>query len=301
MKSTREKVSYCLGLETGRNLQRQFNDMDMELLRKGFEDAIGNNNPKLAQEEIQSIMQALSQQVEAQQRQFYAKISEQNRQEGIKILYEDRYLVVLDKPDELLSVATLTQDERTVHTILKKRLGKPVFAVHRLDRDTSGLMMFAYTAEAQFELKKQFETHSVSRHYVALVEGRLTEKQGTWKSYLVEDGNYRVHTAQPEQEGAQLAITHYEVLGEKPTFSFLRFMLETGRKNQIRVHCEAAGHPILGDRKYGARTNPYNRLCLHAYELHFMHPFLKKNLSFKSPLPAPFQHFTASRQISTLK
>ncbi len=90
MKSTREKVSYCLGLETGRNLQRQFNDMDIELLRKGFEDAIGNNNPKLAQEEIQSIMQALSQQVEAQQRQFYAKLSEQNRQEGENYLEKNK-------------------------------------------------------------------------------------------------------------------------------------------------------------------------------------------------------------------
>lgn len=211
--------------------------------------------------------------------------------EGIKIVYEDRHLVVLDKPDRILSVASLTEDNRTVHNILKKRLGKTVYAVHRLDRDTSGLMMFAYTIAARDALKKQFEAHEVVRYYIALVEGHLEQKQGSWKSYLQEDANYRVYSAPT----GQLAITHYQVIGEKPTFSCVRFALETGRKNQIRVHCSDAGHPIIGDHKYGARTNPYKRLCLHAFQLEFWHPFLHKKMRFNSPFPAPFLPFNKKR------
>ncbi len=206
---------------------------------------------------------------------------------GIKIVYEDRSLVVIDKPDRLLSVASLTEEDRTVHAILKRRLNKAVHAVHRLDRDTSGLMMFAYTPQAQHALKKQFEAHTVSRLYVALVEGHLAEKQGTWQSFLQEDANYHVRSG----PAGQWAVTHYEVLAVKPTFSCVRFMLETGRKNQIRVHAAEAGHPVLGDRKYGARTNPFDRLCLHAYELEFTHPFLNKKLRFRSSLPSPFAPF----------
>ncbi len=208
-------------------------------------------------------------------------------EEGIKIVYEDRYLVVLDKPETLLSVATLKEDKKTVHAILKKRLGKPVFAVHRLDRDTSGLMMFAYTKEARDRLKKQFECHAVQRDYIALVQGILTSKSGTWTSYLQEDANYRVYSSST----GQLAITHYKVLGEKPTFSCVAFALETGRKNQIRVHCQDAGHPILGDKKYGSTINPYHRLCLHAFQLQFVHPFTQKKMHFKSKPPAAFEPF----------
>lgn len=219
--------------------------------------------------------------------------------EGIKIVYEDRYLVVLDKPETLLSVATLKEEERTVHAILKKRLGKAVFAVHRLDRDTSGLMMFAYTKEARELLKKKFEVHAVLRHYIALVQGVLKEKKGTWKSYLIEDTNYRVYSVPSGNGGAQLAITHYEVLDEKPTFSCVRFALETGRKNQIRVHCKDAGHPILGDEKYGSTVDPYHRLCLHAFQLEFVHPFTNKKMSFKSQLPAAFR-FGREQKIQSL-
>jgi tRNA pseudouridine32 synthase/23S rRNA pseudouridine746 synthase/23S rRNA pseudouridine1911/1915/1917 synthase len=207
--------------------------------------------------------------------------------EGIRIVYEDRYLVVLDKPEKILSVASLTQEDRTVHAILKRRLGKLVYAVHRLDRDTSGLMMFTYTPAAKEAMKKQFETHEVSRIYLALIEGTLEEKQGTWKSFLQEDANYKVYSAPT----GDLAITHYEVIGERPSFSCVRLTLETGRKNQIRVHSADAGHPVIGDKKYGARTNPYKRLCLHAMQLEFFHPVLKKKMSFKSQLPAPFLPF----------
>ena len=210
--------------------------------------------------------------------------------EGIKIVYEDRYLVVIDKPETLLSVASLTEAERTVHAILKRRLGKLVYPVHRLDRDTSGLMMFAYTKEAQERLKKQFEEHAVMRHYIALVQGTLQEKTGTWKSYLKEDECFRVYSVPTSKFGGQLAITHYEVIDEKPSFSCVRFALETGRKNQIRVHCQDAGHSILGDKKYGSRMNPYHRLCLHAFKLEFSHPFSHKKLSFASQLPPEFLH-----------
>ncbi|MGR3973207.1 MAG: RluA family pseudouridine synthase [Candidatus Rhabdochlamydia sp.] len=207
--------------------------------------------------------------------------------EGVRVVYEDRYLAVIDKPEGLLSVATAKEEERTALSILKKRLGKPVHAVHRLDRDTSGLMMFAYTPEVKDLMKKQFELHEVNRHYAALIEGHLLEKQGTWKSYLQEDANYKVYSS----SHGQLAITHYEVVGEKPTFSCLRLSLETGRKNQIRVHTSDAGHPIIGDEKYGAKNNAFHRLCLHAFKLEFTHPVSGKKLSFQVPLPTPFLPF----------
>ena len=217
--------------------------------------------------------------------------------EGIRIVYEDRYLVVLDKPPKLLSVATDAEDERTVHAILKQRLGKMVYPVHRLDRDTSGLMMFTYTPTTQEAMKKQFEKHEVSRHYIAMLEGHLETKCGTWKSFLQEDANYRVFSAPTGEH----AITHYEVVAEKPTFSCVRFILETGRKNQIRVHASESGHPVIGDKKYGARTNPYKRLCLHAEELHFFHPHLKKVMKFRAALPEMFRHVANEKLIRSAR
>src|SRR3972149_1880710 len=173
-------------------------------------------------------------------------------EKGIKILYEDHHRVFIDKPQGLLSVATDFHKDQTAHAILKRRFSSHiVYPVHRLDRDVSGVMVFAYSCEARSHFKKLFHDHLVDRQYLALVEGNFTSAKGTWKSCLVEDRDLRVKTAPQGKE----AITHYRVLNQSPKETFLEIKLETGRKNQIRVHCQEAGHPIVGDKKYGSKTN----------------------------------------------
>jgi len=205
--------------------------------------------------------------------------------EGVKILYEDLHLVVVDKPIGLLSVRTDSEAERTVHSILKRRRTKVVYPVHRLDRETSGVMVFVYTFAAQKVLKEKFEAHAIEREYRGIVEGILKPKKGTWKSYLAEDTNYFMKS-RPE---GKLAITHYEVIQHRKHTTLVRFHLETGRKNQIRVHASEAGYPILGDKKYGSSSySPMGRLCLHAHILGFDHPVTGKKLRFTSPIPSVF-------------
>ncbi|MEM1282782.1 MAG: RluA family pseudouridine synthase [Chlamydiota bacterium] len=208
--------------------------------------------------------------------------------QGIEVLYDDAHITVIHKPERLLSVSTDFDQENTAHAILKDYYyPKKVFVVHRLDQDTSGVMLFALKEEACEELKKMFEAHSLKRSYTAIVEGHFKEKQGTWKSYLFEDSNYVVHSSQDPKRG-KLAITHYQVDGTSKRYSLLDVTLETGKKNQIRVHCSEAGHPIVGDKKYGAETNTIRRLCLHAYALSFEHPVTKKHLTIRSLVPEKF-------------
>ncbi|HEY5259602.1 MAG TPA: RluA family pseudouridine synthase [Rhabdochlamydiaceae bacterium] len=204
--------------------------------------------------------------------------------ENIKILFEDAHIVVILKPEGLLTVATDFDQEFTAHTVLKNRHEGQVYPVHRLDRETSGVMVFAYTEAARDKLKEVFYTHDIEREYLALVEGRPTPDKGTWESTLIEQADYSVRSA----PGGKLAITHYEVLKQKGQFTLLRLKLQTGRKNQIRVHCKEAGFPITGDKKYGAKTHAFGRLCLHAQKLAFLHPITKKPLSFESPVPEMF-------------
>lgn len=195
----------------------------------------------------------------------------------IEILYEDRDLIVINKPEGVLSVATAFQSEETVHGVLKKEFRR-VFPVHRLDRETSGVMVMALSEEAREGLKEQFHTHSIHREYRAIVRGKL-EGSGTWKCRLLEDGNYFVR---PHPKG-NLAITHYTVLNSRGKTTAIQFILETGKKNQIRAQSLAAGYPILGDQKYGDTSS--GRLHLHAYGLDFIHPITSKKMSFKSPVP----------------
>jgi tRNA pseudouridine32 synthase/23S rRNA pseudouridine746 synthase/23S rRNA pseudouridine1911/1915/1917 synthase len=214
--------------------------------------------------------------------------------ENIKVLFEDEHLIVLNKPAGLLSVATAFQERGTVHDILKRRFySQRVYPVHRLDRETSGVMVFAYSELARDSLKKQFSDHSIEREYLAIVEGRVEEMRGTWKSTLVEDDLYHVKSVRSPTGGkpplGKLAITHFEVVQALPSQrTYLKLRLETGRKNQIRVHCSESGHPILGDKKYGAKSDPIHRLALHAHLLGFVHPAKKKQVSFTSPLPEAF-------------
>jgi len=178
-------------------------------------------------------------------------------------------------------VATAFEKGETAHALLRKKYHpRTVHVVHRLDQDTSGVMLFALSEKARDKLKEMFEKHSLQRVYCALIEGKLPQEQGSWVSYQFEDAQYYVHNSDDPAKG-KMAITHYRVKESSKRFSLLELTLETGRKNQIRVHCQAAGHPIAGDKKYGSSCDP-GRLCLHAQFLGFIHPITGKQLSFTS-------------------
>lgn len=203
---------------------------------------------------------------------------------AIPIVYEDTHFVVVDKPCGWLSVSTNFENEKTVHAYLKQ-MYRQVYVVHRLDQDTSGIMLFALSEEGFLGLKSLFKSHTIEREYIALVEGKMHSKKGTWKSFLYEDSSYYVHSTQDPSKG-QLAITHYEELEPQGRNTLIKLRLETGKKNQIRVHCQENGHPIVGDKKYGGKAS--KRLFLHAHYLGFQHPITKKKMSFRSPVPKDF-------------
>lgn len=222
------------------------------------------------------------QKVEVHQRPF-------KREGSLTIIYEDAHLVIVNKPAGLLSVATNFDSVNTAHALVKRRYKpKKVFVVHRLDQETSGVMIFALSEKAYDVLKQNLMAHNVKRVYYGIVTGFLKGK-GTWVSYLTEDKAYYMHSSDDPESGGERAVTHYEALhhtGGKRDCTLVRFELETGKKNQIRVHAKDADHPIHGDDKYG--TNERGRLCLHAAELHFLHPITKKPLLFTAPMPKEF-------------
>lgn len=201
----------------------------------------------------------------------------------LKIIFEDQHLVVVEKPPGLLSVSTPYEIKDTVHSILKERYRDKVYVIHRLDLETSGLMVFARTPQAYRILKEELFHRRVSREYIALVEGTL-EGSGTWQCYLFEDKAYRIHVVDDPKKG-ELAITHYEALFHKRGCTTVRCKLETGKKHQIRIHTSQAGHPIVGDSRYGTKEEGIDRLALHAETLSFVHPITKKPLTFTSPSP----------------
>lgn len=210
---------------------------------------------------------------------------------GIQILFEDSHLVVIEKPNGLLSVATAFEKGETAHALLKAHYRpRKVFVVHRLDQETSGVMLFALSEEAFIKFKKLFEKHQLERSYTAIVEGKMESSNGSWQSYLIEDDNYVVHITKDSERG-QLATTHYQVKQSSSRYTWIEATLETGKKNQIRAHCQAAGHSIAGDKKYGATTNPIKRLCLHAHLLAFEHPITHKKMRFESEPPQEFLKF----------
>ena len=211
--------------------------------------------------------------------------------DGVEVLYQDDHLSVVYKPAGLLSVATDLDPFENLHEHLKIAFkGRTVHPVHRIDREVSGVMVFAFSEEAQYKLKDQFEAHSILREYLAVVEGQLTPPKGSWQSYLMEDGIYYVRSVAEPTRG-KLATTHYEVVRQKDGFSTLRVTLETGRKNQIRVHSSEAGFSILGDKKYRSQREFNGRIALQSCKLGFEHPILKKPLVFvREPDPefAPY-------------
>jgi len=208
---------------------------------------------------------------------------------GIKILHEDAALIVIVKPEDLLSIASEAEQERTAYFQLTDylRYNKPnsrerVWIVHRLDRETSGLMVFAKTPEAKEFLQGGWDR--TIKRYEAVVEGRVKGDSGTFESDLDETNPFRVRSTAPS-EATRHAVTHYRVLKRSQWRTLVELTLETGRRHQIRVHLSEAGCPIVGDEKYGAKSDPAKRLGLHACFLQFEHPQTGKELRFTSPLP----------------
>lgn len=207
------------------------------------------------------------------------------------VLYEDPYLIAAEKPAGMLSIGTDKEISNTFYRIVNQYVrtrshGKErIFIVHRLDREASGVMLFAKTQNIQQVLQKAWG--DTEKLYCALVEGCPPEKNGTVTSWLKESRAYVVHSSR-EDASTKLAITHYRLLKRFPRHCLLEIRLETGRKNQIRVHLSELGCPIAGDKKYGASANPIHRLALHAFFLSFNHPVTGERMSLTTPVPEVF-------------
>jgi 23S rRNA pseudouridine1911/1915/1917 synthase len=211
---------------------------------------------------------------------------------GLKIIHEDQYLIVIDKQAGVLSIATDREKDKTAYSMLSRHVKlentkNRIFVVHRLDRETSGIMMFAKNQETQELLQKGWQNIISERNYVAVVEGRVEKKEGTIESWLKESKAMTMYSESTPNEGVR-SVTHFKVLKQNDQYSLLEVRLDTGRKNQIRIHMLENGHSIIGDKKYGGGKSPIKRLGLHAQKLTFKHPVYKKDLSFESPIPRSF-------------
>ncbi len=211
--------------------------------------------------------------------------------QGLAIIYEDPDIIVVDKPAGLLSVATGAEKNRTAYWILSEYLRRKgekrrVAVVHRLDRDTSGVMVFAKSEEIKRALMDHWDQAVSERRYVALAEGDFPAEEGVIDAPLGEDRGGRVVVV---REGGQPAVTRWRVLERRPGHTLLALQLETGRRNQIRAHLAHLGHPVAGDKKYFARTDPAGRLALHAETLVLTHPRSGKPMTFSVPVPPAFK------------
>ncbi len=200
---------------------------------------------------------------------------------GVKLLHDEPQFTVVEKPTGLLSVATTNRLDISLHKILKNHFKKLIYPVHRLDKETSGVIVFAKTAAARDYFKDVFHDHEIRREYLAILEGKI-ENSGFWENYLFEDKQFVMRCTGDPQKG-KLAKTTYEPFKVSDRYTSVRITLKTGRKNQIRAQASFFGHPVVGDRKYGSQHNPIKRLGLHAVSLGFAHPITKKMLSFFSP------------------
>ena len=231
---------------------------------------------------------------------------------GVQILFEDDNYIVVDKPSGMLTVAT-GKEKKTLYSLLNAYIkvnarmqrkedllsGKTpdrstakIWIVHRLDRGTSGALVFAKNERAKDILQSKWKDLVAERKYVAWLEGKMEKERGAVQSWLVENPkSLKMNSYDTEVKDGQLAITHYRVLSYSRHYTQVEFSLETGRKNQIRVHAASLGHPVAGDEKYGAETDPIKRLALHAATLVFRNPFSNKMVRCSSPLPESFERF----------
>ena len=210
---------------------------------------------------------------------------------NIDIIYEDKDIIVINKPSGLLTVATEKEKNKTAYHLVmeylkKKNKNNRIFIIHRLDKDTSGIIMFAKNERAKHLYQDNWNDIVKKRCYYAVIDGKMENKEGTIKSYLKENGNM-VYSV--KDRSGKLAITEYKVLKERKNISLLDINLKTGRKNQIRVHMKENKTPILGDLKYGEKNKLINRLALHAYKLELINPVTKKLLTFEVNMPNEFK------------
>jgi 23S rRNA pseudouridine1911/1915/1917 synthase len=217
----------------------------------------------------------------------------------LKIVFEDKYLIVVEKAAGLLSIGTQKERIKTAYSILseyvkKQNPGNKIFVVHRLDRETSGLMLFAKNEEVQYRMQNNWKFAVNQRRYVAIVEGKLETGDGSGrgviKSYLWESKALIVYSSQNPEDG-QLAVTKYNVIRFNDFYSLIGLELETGRKNQIRVQMNSIGYPLVGDLKYGGHESKLKRLALHANVLSFTHPVTGEIHNFETPVPESFERF----------
>lgn len=211
----------------------------------------------------------------------------------VKIVYEDQYLVVIEKNIGILSMAA-GHRSLNVKAVLddyfkKTRQRCTAHVVHRLDRDTSGLMIYAKDMETEQILERNWHDIVFDRRYVAVLSGEMEEDEGTIENWLKDNKAYVTYSS-PLDNGGKYAITHFRTLDRTTEHSLVEFKLETGRKNQIRVHSADMGHPVCGDIKYGNGDDPIHRLCLHAYMLCFYHPVTRQPMEFQTMIPAQFRH-----------
>ncbi len=210
------------------------------------------------------------------------------KKKKLTILYEDKNLLIVDKPPKLLTIATAKEKEHTLYhevsEYVKKQYPKnKIFIVNRLDKDTSGIVVFAKNEKTKLEYQNNWQDYALNREYLAIVEGKVLKSQDTLKNYLKEDKNFKVHVSLD----GELAITKYEVLEKNKSYSLLKVKILTGKKNQIRVSLSNINHPIVGDKKYDSEKNPINRLGLHASSIELM--INGKPVIIQSKIPKEFK------------
>lgn len=221
-----------------------------------------------------------------------SKKNDQFQSKYVKLVYEDRYLVVVEKSHGILSMG-VGQSFLNVKTILddyfkRSRQKCTAHVVHRLDRETSGLLIYAKDMETRQQLEHEWHHSVYDRRYIAVLSGRIEEEGGTVANWLKENKLYVTYSS-PVDNGGKYAVTHFHVLRTTDTHSLVEFKLETGRKNQIRVHAADINHPVCGDTKYGNGDDPLKRLCLHAYILCFYHPVTHQPMEFSTQIPTGFK------------
>lgn len=221
------------------------------------------------------------------------KRNDQFKSRYVKIVFEDRYLVVIEKNIGILSMAA-GHSSLNVKTVLddyfhKTRQRCMAHVVHRLDRDTSGLMVYAKDMQTEKLLEEDWHNIVYDRRYVAVVSGEMEEDEGTIANWLKDNKAYVTYSS-PVDNGGKYAVTHFHTLNRTTEHSLVEYRLETGRKNQIRVHTADMGHPVCGDVKYGNGDDPLHRLCLHAYKLCFYHPVTHERMEFETQIPTSFRH-----------
>jgi len=214
--------------------------------------------------------------------------SARGRDIKMEILYEDRYLLVVDKPCGLLTNSPDPRKE-SAQTMLNAYLEESrqrchAHTIHRLDRDTSGLLLFAKDKKTALLFEDNWKERVYDRRYMALVHGQMKEQHGHIASWLKDNRMYYTYSS-PYDNGGKYAVTRFRTVNVGKEYSLVELQLETGRKNQIRVHLQEIGFPVAGDRKYGDGSDPYGRLCLHAFRLCFYHPITGKVHNFETGIP----------------